>query len=514
MGNSNSRIRSRVLGRFIVFLLVLASICLLFMSMSVWVISSTIQPWITSQRGSLDNNLIYTVPNLAHHLRRNSVIGSESESDDGGGGDHHVHVRPVASTTGSNASEGFHANNGFKNQTIKRKIWTQSDKRQILERGLAAARAVIRRAGSSRNILIARNDTDYVPNGVVYRNPEAFYQSYIEMEKRFKVYVYKEGELPISHDGPCKNIYAIEGRFIDEMENGAKRFRTIDGEQAHVYFMPFSVTWMVKYLYKPNSHDQNPLRRYVADYVNLISARYPFWNRTNGADHFMVACHDWGPHASEGNPFVYNTSIRVLCNANSSESFNPQKDVSLPEIHLLTGEIPPELHSPPENATRSHLAFFAGGLHGTIRPILLQHWKGRDDDMQVHEYLPNGVGDYHSFMLKSKFCLCPSGYEVASPRVVEAIYAGCVPVILSDSYVLPFSDVLKWDEFSINVEISDIPKLKEILSSVSEEKYQRLKEGLKTVRRHFVLNQPAERFDVFHMLLHSIWLRRLNVGLA
>lgn len=113
------------------------------------------------------------------------------------------------------------------------------------------------------------------------------------MERRFKVYVYSEGDLPIAHDGPCKNIYSTEGRFIHEMEQGPGRFRTTEGESAHVYFMPFSVTWMVKYLYKPNSNDQNPLRRYVADYVNLISGRYPFWNRTNGADHFMVACHDW-----------------------------------------------------------------------------------------------------------------------------------------------------------------------------------------------------------------------------
>jgi len=39
-------------------------------------------------------------------------------------------------------------------------------------------------------------------------------RSYTEMEKRFRVYVYEEGEPPILHDGPCKNIYTIEGRFI------------------------------------------------------------------------------------------------------------------------------------------------------------------------------------------------------------------------------------------------------------------------------------------------------------
>lgn len=220
-----------------------------------------------------------------------------------------------------------------------------------------------------------------------------------------------------------------------------------------------------------------------------------------------------GPHASMGNPFLYNTSIRVLCNANTSEGFNPLKDVSLPEIHLYGGEVSPKLLSlPPENAPRRYLAFFAGGMHGPIRPILLQHWKNRDKDILVNEYLPKGI-DYYSIMLSSKFCLCPSGFEVASPRIVESIYAECVPVILSNYYVLPFGDVLQWEAFSVQVDVSDIPRLKEILSAIPESKYKKLKQGVRAVRRHFTLNQPAKRFDVFHMILHSIWLRRLNIKL-
>ncbi|KAK9279269.1 hypothetical protein L1049_012948 [Liquidambar formosana] len=303
------------------------------------------------------------------------------------------------------------------------------------------------------------------------------------MERRLKVYVYEEGELPITHDGPCKNIYTTEGRFIHEMEpGGAGRFRTRDAHRAHVYFMPFSVTWMVKYLYQPLTYDLTPLRQ--------------------------------GPHASQGNQLLYNTSIRVLCNANTSEGFNPQKDVTLPEIHLYDGDISPKLLSlPPADSPRPFLAFFSGGVHGPIRPLLLQHWKDRDPDLRIYEYLPKDL-DYYSFMLQSKFCLCPSGHEVASPRIVEAIYAECIPVILSDGYVLPFSDVLRWEAFSIRVEVSEIPKLKEVLSGVTEEKCRRLKEGVRAVRRHFVLNQPAKRFDVFHMILHSVWLRRLNVKLG
>lgn len=218
-----------------------------------------------------------------------------------------------------------------------------------------------------------------------------------------------------------------------------------------------------------------------------------------------------GPHASKGNPHLYNTSIRVLCNANASEGFRAQKDVSLPEVHLYGGYVNPKLITPPPpTVSRPYLAFFAGGLHGPIRPTLIHHWKGRDPDLHIYEYLPKNL-DYYDHMLKSKFCLCPSGYEVASPRIVEAIYAECIPVILSDHYVLPFSDVLRWEAFSIQVEASRIPQLKQILMGVSDDEILKLREGLRGIRKHFVLNKPVQRFDMFHMILHSVWLRRLNI---
>ncbi|XP_077222639.1 putative glycosyltransferase At5g25310 [Tasmannia lanceolata] len=380
-----------------------------------------------------------------------------------------------------------------------------------VEVGLARARAAIREAASRGNV--SSIDGQDFPSSEIYRNAAAFHQSYLEMEKRLKVYVYKEGEPPLVHDGPCKNIYTTEGRFIQEIEFGKSRFRTDDPHQAHVYFMPFSITMMVTFLYQPFSYDLSPLRSFISDYVDVISSKYPFWNRTQGADHFMLSCHDWGPQASRANPLLYNSSIRALCNANTSEGFDPRKDISLPEINLRTGEMSPELlATPPETKLRPYLAFFAGGVHGPIRPLLLRHWKGQDNDLRVYEYLPKGL-DYYSFMLKSKFCLCPSGFEVASPRIVEAIYAECVPVIISDHYVLPFSDVFRWEKFSIQVAVSDIPALKRVLRKVSEEEYEKLKDGVRAVKKHFLLNQPSKRFDVFHMILHSIWLRRLNIRL-
>ena len=112
------------------------------------------------------------------------------------------------------------------------------------------------------------------------------------MENVFKVYVYEEGEAPVFHGGPCRSIYSSEGRFIHEIEKGG-RFRTKDPEEAHVYFMPFSVVAMVQYLYEPESFDITPIGTTLVDYVQTISHKHPFWNRSLGADHFMLSCHDW-----------------------------------------------------------------------------------------------------------------------------------------------------------------------------------------------------------------------------
>ncbi|GMQ10078.1 hypothetical protein CsSME_00053222 [Camellia sinensis var. sinensis] len=114
-------------------------------------------------------------------------------------------------------------------------------------------------------------------------------------------------------------------------------------------------------------------------------------------------------------------------------------------------------------------------------------------------------------MRKSKYCICASGYKVASPRMVEALYMGCVPILMKDHYVAPFSDVLNWKSFSVEVLMKDIPNLRTVLMVISQRQYIRLQRRGLQVRRHFEVNLPLKRFDVFHMILHSICFRRLNI---
>ncbi|KAK6244608.1 hypothetical protein QUC31_011017 [Theobroma cacao] len=357
-------------------------------------------------------------------------------------------------------SENFSSTTPFKeNESIdpplkhrRRRVYTKLDR---LEDGLRKARAAIKEAMNWSQL----QDPDYIPSGPIYRNAKCFHRSYLEMEKKFKIYVYKEGELPLFHDGPCRLLYTMEGQFINKKEGN------------------------------------------IPSGIEALALTISCFLAMTGGLQLVFDV-----------PDLVKNSIRALCNANTSERFNPKKDVSIPEISLKSSRLE-GLIGGPSPSQRTILAFFAGGNHGFVRPILFRHWEKKDPDIRVHNYLPKRV-PYYDLMRQSKYCLCPSGYEVASPRVVEALYNGCVPVLISKSWVPPFSDVLNWKMFSVMVSLEDIPNLKKILMSIPERQYIKMQKRVVQVRRHFELHVTPKRFDVFHMILHSIWLRRLNVKVS
>ncbi|CAI9087806.1 OLC1v1021981C1 [Oldenlandia corymbosa var. corymbosa] len=335
------------------------------------------------------------------------------------------------------------------------------------------------------------------------------------MEKRFKIWVYKEGDQsPLFHQSAVNLAYAIEGQFIDELENGNRKFLAKHPDEAVTFFLPIGVTYTIMFLNKPGNYDHNLIPTVLMDYINVVSNKYEYWNRSNGFDHFFVGCHDWSPDVSADKSKLFKNLIRVICNANTTEGFNPARDATLPEIKIPRKKLgPPLLSQDDDPNNRTILAFFAGGAHGYVRNRLHQYWKDKDDDIRVYQYLPKSI-NYMEMMRQSKFCLCASGYEVATPRVTESIYAGCVPVLISDGFVPPYSDVLDWSQFSVQIPVARIPEIKSILGGISMEEYLRLQKNVFQVQRHFILHRPAQPFDMFHMILHSIWLRRLNVRLA
>ncbi|KAJ0687416.1 putative xylogalacturonan beta-1,3-xylosyltransferase [Helianthus annuus] len=122
------------------------------------------------------------------------------------------------------------------------------------------------------------------------------YRSYEIMEQMLKVYIYKDGEKPIFHDWILEGIYACEGWFLKLMEAN-KQFVTEDPTEAHLFYIPFSSRLLQQTLYVRHSHSRDNLIQFMKNHTEMLMTKYPFWNRTNGSDHFLAACHDWVCHS-------------------------------------------------------------------------------------------------------------------------------------------------------------------------------------------------------------------------
>ncbi|KAL7168092.1 hypothetical protein ACSBR2_038522 [Camellia fascicularis] len=463
--------------------------------------------------------------NLASNV--SIVIGSAALNRSSGGAEKRVLSKDETNVQLQSDHAMLKNNSAMKNGTIGKKmrcdmppktIMSIKEMNQLLVRHRRSSRAMRPRWSSIRdqeiigaklqieNAPIAMNDGElYAP---LFRNVSRFKRSYELMERTLKVYIYKDGEKPIFHQPILKGLYASEGWFMKLME-GSKQFVVKNPQKAHLFYMPFSSRMLEYTLYVRNSHNRTNLRQYLKQYSEKIAAKYRFWNRTGGADHFLVACHDWAPYETRHH---MEHCIKALCNADVTAGFKIGRDVSLPETYIRSARNPLRDLSGKAPSKRHILAFYAGNMHGYLRPILLKHWKDKDPNMKIFGPMPPGVAskmNYIQHMKSSKYCICPKGYEVNSPRVVEAIFYECVPVIISDNFVPPFFEVLDWGAFSVIIAEKDIANLKDILVSIPEKKYLDMQLAVQKVQKHFLWHAKPLKYDLFHMTLHSIWYNRV-----
>lgn len=334
----------------------------------------------------------------------------------------------------------------------------------------------------------------------IYHSPEVFRLNYAEMERKFKVYVYPDGDPNTFYQTPRKltGKYASEGYFFQNI--GESRFRTSDPDQADLFFIPISCHKMRG---KGTSYENMTI--IVQNYVEGLISKYPYWNRTLGADHFFVTCHDVGVRATEGLPLFVKNSIRVVCSPSYDVGFIPHKDVALPQV--LQPFALPAGGNDVEN--RTVLGFWAGHRNSKIRVILARVWENDTELYVLNNRINRATGnlEYQKRFYITKYCICPGGSQVNSARITDSIHYGCIPVILSNYYDLPFNDILDWRKFSVVLKESDVYQLKQILKDIPDEQFLAFHSNLVTVQKHFQWNSPPIKYDAFHMVMYDLWLR-------
>lgn len=177
----------------------------------------------------------------------------------------------------------------------------------------------------------------------LFHDGDVFLENYRQMTRNLKIYVY-----PHSRDDPFANVllpvdfepggnYASESYFKKVLMSS--HFITKDPSKADLFYLPFSIARL--------RHDPRVgvggIQDFVRDYIYNISDKYPYWNRSGGADHFYVACHSIGRSAMEKVVEVKLNAIQMVCSSSYYLSaYVPHKDASLPQIWPREGD-PPNL---------------------------------------------------------------------------------------------------------------------------------------------------------------------------
>lgn len=148
----------------------------------------------------------------------------------------------------------------------------------------------------------------------------------------------------------------------------------------------------------------------------------------------------------------------------------------------------------------SLLSFF--WCHRAVRTKI---WRTYNRDKRFYLRRQRYAG-YQSEIVRSVFCLCPLGWAPWSPRLVESVALGCVPVIIADGIQLPFADVVPWQIISLAVAENEVDKLGSILHHVARTNLSIIQQKLwdPSVRRALIFDDGIEKGDATWQVLTAL----------
>ncbi|EEF38650.1 transferase, putative [Ricinus communis] len=341
--------------------------------------------------------------------------------------------------------------------------------------------------------------------------------------KDLKIYIY---ELPSKYNRDwlsnkrCSNHLFASEVAIHKAISNSDDIRTFDPYEADFFFVPVYVSCNFSTIngFPAIGH----ARSLLSSAVTFISTNYPFWNRSQGADHVFVASHDFGScfHTLEeramqdGVPeFLKKSIILQTFGVKYDHPCQQVENVVIPP-YISPVSVRSTLKKAPLTGRRDIWVFFRGKME--VHPknvsgrfyskkVRTEIWRRFNGDRRFYLQRHRFAG-YQSEIARSVFCLCPLGWAPWSPRLVESVALGCVPVIIADGIRLPFPSAVPWPAISLTVAEKDVAKLGRILEDVAATNLTLIQKNIwdPTVRRALLFNDQIEEGDATWQVLYAL----------
>jgi len=137
-----------------------------------------------------------------------------------------------------------------------------------------------------------------------------------------------------------------------------------------------------------------------------------------------------------------------------------------------------------------------------------KNWEKYQDEECFSDNQNYDKYDYDELLYNSTFCLVPRGRRLGSFRFLEALKYGCIPVLLSNGWKLPFSEVLDWAKFSLSVDEKLILRIPSILRDVSDETILTMKQQTIFVWQKYFSSVKNNIFTALEVLKERIYPHR------
>jgi hypothetical protein len=309
--------------------------------------------------------------------------------------------------------------------------------------------------------------------------------------------------------------YTTELLVRELMVNPKSCLRTLDPEKATLFYVPYlpSIEHHVGHDSKTD-YSFSPYGRAIMDILDkedyngwesLYGLTSKYWKRRKGSDHILVFSEPmhglYHPRSRRGNyhfvhsqkqlapPIVISVELSTTfvsmypkCAAKNilvpypnthGDWFNGVYEKKalemLADANITTmssiAALPAELllYSSGRSNTRPLAQYYSAGNHGTCRKLrraMQSDFVNCAESNKMLKYTlkeaSNSVG-----MRVSSFCPAPGGDSPSAKRMFDALIAGCIPIILSEDFIWPFTNEfdasLKLDpsDFSIRLNSSD-----------------------------------------------------------